>query len=199
MSPARSRFLRDNAFLVAAITLPLLVAIFFVVASTIPRWTVPPPSYDLLFRVSRPYQARSSSVSVEFRVREGRVEAVAKPATHPYPEQWDLLLFDHETMHVRDIPVDVPETLPEGESRTIVVEIPAGRRISEDPKAPDGYELSTRSNGGGLVGDIFGMSRSRQRVALVNGGRVVEIVLPRSYDDGYVSVFPVGWAVGDGR
>ena len=47
MARSGGRFIRDNAFMVAAIALPVLVAGLFILASAVPRWTVPPPSYDL--------------------------------------------------------------------------------------------------------------------------------------------------------
>ncbi len=43
------RFVRDNAFLIAAVALPLVVVGFFLLFTAIPRWTVPPPQHDLLF------------------------------------------------------------------------------------------------------------------------------------------------------
>src|SRR6478735_3199762 len=49
------RFLRDNAFLVAAGLLPVLVVGFFLLATAIPRWTVPPPAYDLIVKGYKPY------------------------------------------------------------------------------------------------------------------------------------------------
>jgi hypothetical protein len=78
MAPGPSRFLRDNAFIVAAVTLPVLVGAFFVIASAIPRWTVPGPAYDLVMRVGRPYDSVPAKVVVDFRVRDGRVEAIVR-------------------------------------------------------------------------------------------------------------------------
>ena len=46
------RLVRDNAFLIAAAALPVLVVALFLLSTAIPRWTVPPPAYDVLLRTS---------------------------------------------------------------------------------------------------------------------------------------------------
>ena len=83
MARSLSRFLRDNAFIVAAVVLPVAVAAFFAVATVIPRWTVAPPSYDLVMRTTGPYDATPAGVMVEFAVRGGRVEATLRPGMDP--------------------------------------------------------------------------------------------------------------------
>jgi hypothetical protein len=204
MARSLSRFLRDNAFVVAAVVLPVAVAAFFVVATVIPRWTVPPPSYDLVMRTTRPYDASRPGVVVDFAVRGGRVEATLRPPTPPnvYAEPSALLLFDHNTMSVREIPLELPARMEEGEPpRTIVVEALSRRRISPQAEAPDGYALQNRTgNSPGLVGELFGMGRYRQTAALVNDGRVVQLTLPAPFRDPYQSpVYHVGWVLEEGQ
>ena len=204
MARSLSGFLRDNPFIVAAVVLPVAVAAFFVVATLIPRWTVPPPSYDLVMRTTRPYDATRTGVVVEFAVRGGRVEATLRAPTPPniYAEPSALLLFDHNTMSVREIPLELPTRMEEGEPpRTIVVEALSGRRVSPQAAAPDGYALQNRTGGSpGLVGDIFGMGSYRQTAALVNGGRVVRLTLPAPFRDPYQSpVYHVGWVLEEGQ
>jgi hypothetical protein len=204
MAWSLSGFLRDNAFIVAAIALPVAVAGLFLVATVIPRLTVPPPAYDLVMRATRPYDATRTGVIVEFAVRGGRVEATLRPPPPPnvYAEPSALLLFDHETMSVREIPLELPTRMDEGEPpRTIVVEALSDRRVSPQAAAPDGYALQNRTGGSpGLVGDIFGMGSYRQTAALVNGGRVVPLTLPAPYRDPYQSpVYHVGWVLDEGQ
>ena len=72
----------------------------------------------------------------------------------------------------------------------------AGRRVLADARAPDGYELNSRSNRGpGIVGDLFGMRSYGDRVSLVNRGRVVRISLPGDrYGYGYgYGLSVLGW------
>ncbi|MGH9253835.1 MAG: hypothetical protein ACRD3C_04615 [Vicinamibacterales bacterium] len=203
MTRRLSGFLRDNAFIVAAVALPVAVAAFFVIATVIPRWTVPAPAYDLVLRANRPYDATRTAVMVEFTVRDGRVEATVRAPTPPnvFVEPRALLLFDHETMSVREIPVELPTRMAEGEPpRTIVVEALSDRRVSPQVAAPDGYALQVRRGGNpGLVGDLFGMGSYQQTAVLVKGGRVVEIDLPAPYRDPYQSpVYHIGWVLEEG-
>ena len=201
MTSGRGRFLRDNPFLAAAVALPVVIAAFFVAASAIPRWTVPAPAHDLVLRAAR-YDSSPAGVVVDFAVRSGRVEADVRSAPpHSYPQAWMLFLFDHETLEVREVPLELPASLPEGETRTVVVDALAGRRVSAMTTAPDGYELTASTGGGaGLVGDLFGMGRNRQRVFLARDGRVVSLDLPSPYRNPYISpVYAVGWIIDERR
>jgi hypothetical protein len=199
MAEQRRSFLKDNAFLVAAGVLPVIVAGFFVLANAIPRWTVPDPQYDLVMRAERPYQAQPPKVLVEYFVRNGQVHATVRPAPeNSYIQSWGLLVFEHASKKVREVPVSLPEELAKDESRTFVIEEFAGRRVSNAAVAPDGYQLTTKTNsGGGLVGDLFGMGRYRQRVGLTNSGRLVPLEFPAPYTPApYPSlVMTVGWIV----
>jgi hypothetical protein len=98
-------------------------------------------------------------------------------------------------MSLSRIPVDLP-TLAEGDApRTIAIPVLAGRKIVADTKAPDGYEVQTRtSSGSGIVGDLFGMRRYDRGVSLVNRGRVVPIKMPSELEYLY-GVYPVGWVI----
>jgi len=194
--PRSGRFLRDNAFVVAALALPVAVVLLFLVASAIPRWTVPPPAYDLVLRLGGQYDA-ARRISVEYAVRDGRIEALVRPlAANGYPQVPSLVLVDHASMHAREIPVPLPVTMAESDPpRTILVEALAGRRVLAQAVAPDGYEFQLRTRRGpGLVGDLFGMNRYDQSSALVKGGRVVSIVLPAASPYQY-PVHAVGWVV----
>jgi len=198
MTPGPS-FLRDNIFLVAAVSLPLLVVAFFLASSAIPGWLVPPPAYDLLISATDTYNQANPRMTVDFAVRDGRVEATfrAVPA-NSYGQRSRLFLFDHTTMSIREIPVELPDNLVEGDPpRTIVVDALEGRQLLTQVKAPDGYQLeSRRRRGPGIVGDVFGMNRYDSAVSLVNKGRVIPIELPPPYQNIYFSpVSAVGWLV----
>ena len=194
-------FLRDNAFLVAAVALPAVVVALFLLATAIPRWTVPGPAYDLLVRAGGPYDQTVPRVALDFSVRDGRVEATFRPLNaNAYPQLATLFLIEHDTLNAREIPVEIPRDLKDGDPpRTVVIDMPGGRLVRAGARMPDGYELSTRSqHGGGLVGDIFGMNRYDQDTILVNRGRVIAITLPSPYR--YLSpVTAIGWLDDPGR
>src|SRR5438105_8375260 len=200
MTPGRG-FLRDNLFLVAAVSLPLIVVAFFLASSAIPRWRVPPPTYDLLMKATDGYNPASPRATVDFEVRNGNVEAIVRPlAPNAYGVRSRLFVFDHNRMSVREIPVDLPnlEEVKEGDPpRTIVVDALPGRQLLAEAKAPDGYQFESRSRRGpGIVGEVFGMNRYDPEAAVLNRGRVIPIVLPSPYQNVYVSpVYSLGWLV----
>jgi hypothetical protein len=195
--PAPSRP-RDNTFLIAAVALPLVVVGLFLVASAVPRWTVPPPTYDLVIRADGGYQPSPSQVVVAFRVRDGRLEADLLPAVpNTYPPEPSLFVIDHRTGDAREIALDLPVALTgESTARAVVVEALAARRVLEGPRAPDGYRFEHRSGRGpGVVGEIFGMRRYGEAAAIVKDGRVVPIELPPPYR---YAVEPIGWLEPEG-
>jgi hypothetical protein len=198
MTPGRG-FLRDNLFLVAAVSLPLVVVAFFIASSSIPRWFVPPPAYDLLIRATDAYNQTNPRITVDFDVRDGKVEATFRPvAANSYAVRSRLFLFDHDTMNAREIPVDLPENLVEGNPpRTIVVDALAGRKVLTQAKAPDGYQLESSSQRGpGIVGELFGMNRYNSEALLVNKGRVIQFELPTAFRNIYLSpVSAIAWLV----
>jgi hypothetical protein len=204
MTPG-SGLLKDNAFLVAAISLPLVVVGFFMLSSAIPRWTVPPPAYDLVLRAVDLYNQTPARAAVDFDVRDGKVEATVRPvAANAWGQRSKLFLFDHATMSVREIPLQLPDdldNLTEGDPpRRIVVDALVGRQVVQQAIAPDGYQLESPSGRGpGIVGDIFGMHRYESQASLVNKGRLIPIVLPPPFQNNYGSFpYAVGWLVDNG-
>lgn len=202
MSP--KQVLRDNAFIVAAIALPVLVAAFFLIASVVPRWTVPLPTYDAILKVDGPYNGERRATSVDFGIRDDRVVAFVKPVDsngYAWPRR-TLLVVDHETLTAKEVPFTPPDQLNDGEKeRVIVVDALAMTPVSTGAEAPDGYALRTRDNSGGpgLIGEIFGMRSYRQRVTLFGRGRAVNVTLPALFSDAYRQVTFVGWVTGDAR
>ena len=196
--------------LVAAFALPGAVAALFLVAMAIPRWTVPLPQHDLVMSIER-WDSTPADVFVTFVVRDGRLEADLRPVIKPdnpavgltYPPKYALLLFDHQAMEVRELPLTLPQSLAEGETRTVPVEALAGRRIVPGGDAPDGYKVSslnTGSSGGGIVGEVFGMNRRYRRgVAVAKNGRTVDLELPGPHRDSYNEIHTIGWIADDGR
>lgn len=187
------RWFRDNAFLVAAVALPLLVVGVFLLLTAIPKWTVAPPQYDLLVYTSD-YDRQGSRIAMDLSVRDGALQATVRPVlADTYPPRVRLWRFDHHTMSTTEIPVDLPAETPGDElPRTFAVDALRGRRIVTDSRASDGYEFRTPSNGGpGLIGDVFGMRRHDNRAVIVNRGRVVQIKIPAPNQ--YASPVFLGW------
>jgi hypothetical protein len=193
------RFVRDNAFLIAAAALPVAVVALFLLATAIPRWTVPPPAYDVLLRTSTFDQA-NPRVLVEFTVRDGKLLATLRQALpNVYPNRNTLWVVDHRTMSVREVSIDAATQVRDDElPTTIVVDALKDRRVLDGTKSPDGYEVrQPEYRSTGLVGDLFGMGRSGRGISLRKQGRVVPIELPGTYQN-QSAVF-VGWLTDGGR
>jgi hypothetical protein len=108
------------------------------------------------------------------------------------------LYFDHESMTVREISLDLPSSLEPGEeNRTVVIAELATMKVSAQTTAPDGYRLENSTSGSpGIVGDLFGIGRYRQNVALANRGRIIRLELPSPYQQPYQSTtYAVGWVL----
>ena len=102
-----ARLLRDNAFLVGAVSLPVAVVGLFLLVTAIPKLTVSPPGYDLLLQTTE-YDRAHSSISVELFVRDEALQArlrVVKDAQTPRVRLWR---FDHTTLSAREVPMNLP-------------------------------------------------------------------------------------------
>jgi hypothetical protein len=87
--------LRDNAFLVAAMSLPLVVVAFFLLSTALPRRMVPPPTYDLLIRATDTYNQTNPRLMVDFDVRGGKA-MVTFHASRPMASEWYTAWFTRE-------------------------------------------------------------------------------------------------------
>lgn len=199
MGVPSSGFLRNNAFLVAAVSLPVVIVGFFLIATTVPRWLVEPPAYDLVLRAYSTYDQAAPPVVVDFAIRDAHIEATFRPVNpNTYPQRAALFVVDHDTMNVREIFVEPPTDLSADDPPlTVVVEALADRRVLAQAAAPDGYAFETGSGRGpGLAGELFGMRGSRRRLSLVKNGRVVPINLPSPYR---FNITPIGWLAEEGQ
>jgi hypothetical protein len=190
-------FLRDNVFLVAAVLLPVVVVGFFLLATAIPQWTVPPPAYDLLVKGYKPYSGDVRlKVSYDLDVRNGRLQLTVRPlATEQYQNKPVLFLIDHRTQDARELPLTLRETPPDAPETTVLDPV-AGRTLLDGAKAPDGYTLEARPyHSSGLLGDLFGMHSYQAGMVLMNRGRVLPVALPEPFDS---QAYFVAWVSNEG-
>ena len=61
-------FARQNAALVAGISLPIVVVVFFLLATSVPRLLVDPPRHDFLFVQNDAYSADRSRLRHEIDI-----------------------------------------------------------------------------------------------------------------------------------
>lgn len=186
------KLVKDNAVLVTGITLPLLVVVFFLVATYVPGSFVAPPRHDLVFTSYDHSYLNAPPIRVHIRVSDGRLIGNLYKNGTSIPR---LFVFEHATQNVREIAIELPKDLEDfNEGQAISIPDAADMRISTNLRAPDGYEFRANRYRRGLVGDLFfGGTRSRQHVIAKNGATVT--IPPTGYQD-YYGVNFVGWVVG---
>ena len=191
------KFLRENLMIVVSIVLPLLVVIFFALASVVPGMFATPPEHDLLLTHQGATIATESPVKISLSVQDDRLKAlVVKSDGSNYGNNPRLFRYFHANGEIREI--NIPMTgeladLPEG-TEISVPEL-SGLRVSSAIRAPDGYEFrGYRSRGGGLMMELFGGNRNRHSVTIAKDGAIIRVRLPAS-DYWYNDVRFLGWVI----
>lgn len=188
MNDKTPSWLQRNAFLVAAAGLPIIVVVFFLAATEIPKWTVEDPTYDPVFALTR-YDNRSADYALEFKVENGRLLAIVKCVPdNGYASYQQLYRYHVDTGELEEIPVDVPDAVLErlGDAPSVAGKSPpsesfepgvlTGVALNTRLVAPDGYEFVHEYSGNrGLFGELFGMGGGRYRLGLTRSGRFVAI------------------------
>jgi hypothetical protein len=195
------RFIKENPALAAGIGLPVLLVILFSVAAAIPKWTVAPPEYDLLFTTNQ--YDRNSDVEVRFQVVDGHIKAQQRKVdkNNSYNNNLPhLYRYNVKSNNIREIAVST--NLPgdsQGWQELPVPEVDS-LKIDSNIKAPDGYEF--RNEYGYYRGDMFlfpfGGSRYYNGVSIVKDGRSVsfpEIGSNRYYYGNEVKF--LGWIIAE--
>lgn len=192
-------FLRENLMIVVSVALPLLVAIFFALATVLPGLFAPPPRHDLLMSLHGRSTGRNTELNIRFALEEGRVRVMAIKPERPYAHDMPRLFrYDHLKDEVTEIAIPLPGETSGFEQET---EIPVPEledlTVVDTLVAPDGYEFRGRRHSGGLMTDLFGASRYRTDVSIAKNGAIRRIRLPAS-DYWYNDIRFVGWVTGQG-
>jgi len=189
-------FLRENLMIVVSIALPLLVAIFFGLASVLPGLWSTPPQHDLLMTLQGRTTAKTSEYRIKLVVKNEQLSAVVVKSKNPnYDNNPRLFRYSHLNGEVREISIPIPENIEDpGDGLEIPIPALAGLRVTDAIQAPDGYEFRGRRRGGGLMTELFGGSRNRTDVSIAKSGAIVRVRLPTS-DYWYNNVHFVGWVI----
>lgn len=190
------KFLRENAAIFIGAALPVVVVLFFVLATQLPKAYVAPPMHDVvLLSQNGAFGARPMRVDV--RVENGALRArVYQPdyAGNPAPYYGTvprIYLWNHETQSVRELTLDLPQSETFANGTEAVVPELVGVRLSADSVAPDGYVFASRGNDSGVFGMFF--SRNEPRSVLEKDGAVQRLELPNEAP--YWGVQFLGWVV----
>jgi len=186
--------------IVVSVALPLLLILFFALASVLPGLYTAPPAYDLLLTLQGMDTAKTARVRIDLTVTGGQLKAIARQSDGSYHDNYPRLFrYSHLTGEVREISIPTPENFSELKDGTdIPIPELAGLKVSDKLRAPDGYEFNGSGRGGGFVTELFGGSRKRNDVRISKNGAVVRVRLPTS-DYWYNGARFVGWVLnGDG-
>ena len=106
-------FLRKNLMIVVSIALPLLVALFFTLASVLPGLYSTPPAHDLLLTLKGRATSKTSHVKISLVIEDEQIKLLAVNSKEPgYDNNPRLFRYDHLSGEVREISIPVPENIP---------------------------------------------------------------------------------------
>jgi hypothetical protein len=187
------KYIRQNPMIAAGILLPFVIVLFFLLATAIPRWMVEPPAYDFLFTVPDNRGSRPE-IEMRFDVVDNRLRVRLFKTKVNYRNVPSLYLFEHETLDVREISIDIPndpETFEDGDN--IDLADFSNRQITAARKAPDGYEIrQPRYRNDNLMTVLFGSNR-RNRLSIHKSGAVIDVRHPENDAYYYYNVNFLGW------
>ena len=186
--------IRQNPMIAAGVLLPLIIVVFFLLATAIPRWLVAAPEYDFVFTVPESNPNRRK-IELTIDVVDNRLRARLFKKNDYYRGVARLYVFEHETQDVREISINIPgnlETFEDGAE----IDVPefANQSISTSRKAPDGYGVLGPGyrRGGNLMTELFG-GRRRHQFSIHKSGAVIEIPNPADNRYYYYSATFLGW------
>lgn len=198
------RFVKENPALAAGIGLPVLLVIFFVLATLIPQWTVEPPQYDAIFTVPD-YQCRDGEAKVSFEFVTGKIKA-----KYSYPKKDNgyvncsgnerIYRFNAKTLVSREITFEIPaKNETNSEPQQFSVPELSDLKIDNNELAPDGYRFNGRNSyySGGFF--PFDNYHYHNGMSISKGGRVVS--LSPINNDRYYSYSDInflGWIIPEG-
>jgi hypothetical protein len=199
-------FFKENFVLIVGLTLPVLLMIGFMVASSLPQKMADPPKYDLVFSTTD-YRNNSGGipVTVQLVVKDGVLKAqytrVVPPPAGYYSNNWKkLYVYEAKTQKVRELPFGLPEDMDKIVGmREETVDATKDMKLDTTLTSPDGYELSSNRYGHhGLVNGIFwGWDGSSNETRIRKGSSSVPLSTGDSRTSFYYgSVEFVGWVTG---
>lgn len=195
---ALKNFIKENLTLVAAVALPLVLVIGFMLASALPRALTAPPAYTAVFALDNTRYNSPQQQSSELFVRDGRLFARIIP--RPAGEQNNYYNARSQRLYTYDAATDtlrpVSYNLPQVEAQREVELASAGLgRIDTTNRAPDGYVFDNEGYyNGGIVTDVFVGGRNGRSARIRKGGASYKI--PNIDGNRYMSNLQfLGWIV----
>lgn len=191
------KFIKDNFVLVVGLALPILLIVFFFIATVIPKSMATPPQYEMIFTTVDYRHQNTADYSVDYLIKDKHIMVKAKwrDDKHRSYNSEKLMAYNGKTNTVREIEVDVDAIGLNATYNAIILDITKHLKINTKRMAPDGYHFEhTRYGSGGLLGGLFGGSRHNRDHRLKKG--VVAYAIPDNEANYYYrQVKFLGWVV----
>lgn len=157
-------FIKQNASLVLALALPLILAVFFLISKQVSVTDHPPPAHDFILGQDYSYDQRfeiavvNDRLSVKFNYPTAQEAQNIAPIKAP-----DLYLVNAKTLVAEPITLELPADArspgPGKHGTAIQLSVPKLESLKLTPVkiAPDGYELDAYGyyRDGNLMTEIF--------------------------------------------
>ena len=173
-------FIKEKPALAAGIGLPVLLIIFFTLATVIPQWMVAPPQYDVIFTV-QDYQCIGGEGKVHFDFAGGKIKA-----KYSYPKKENnyvncgdnqkIYRFNAKNLISKEITFEIPAKKDAvSDWQQVEVGELQNLQIDNNPIAPDGYRFMDK--GGYYSGGLFpfGGYTSYNGMSISKNGRAISL------------------------
>ena len=189
---SKPSFIKQNFSMVVGVALPVLLVLFFWLATIVPKMWVEAPQHNLIFTSDHyDYNAQLHG-TVRFDVKEGKLRAFFhEVGNQGYRQVPRLFYFNVTTESTREIVLDMPADLTDG----VAIEIPEmeSHKFSNETRSPDGYTFDNSYRG--RHGIFFGGGGYRYHSKIEKDGRAIKIPMP-SGDSSYQNLRFLGWDLG---
>ena len=100
--------------IVVSIALPLLVVLFFAMASVLPGLYSTPPAHDLLISFQGSATSKTAQVRITLTVIDGQLKALTSPLDNTYHDNYPRLFrYNHSSDEISEISIPVPDNITE--------------------------------------------------------------------------------------
>lgn len=185
------KWIKDNLVLVAGIALPVLLVAGFFLLSKAPAVLTDPPEYDFLLVAYRYDHQHPRDFNLSFDVRDRKLQGKVTPAKEgqstPSRQYAGIFRYNAADNSFDEVAYELPEGIDGLEEPLFfLVEETAHLDLDKRKKSPDGYvfEYLGYRGRGGLLGELFGMSRRYDSNYVLNRDGAY-LNLPKPASDAY--------------
>lgn len=185
-------FLKDNIALVAAIALPALLAVVFMISALVVRVSVADPVTD--FFVVTDYYDNGSRFQFDVNNERLNINYRAAEKDVTYSSKPRLWRVNVPEMTVQEISLNTPSG---NGAKAINIPGVTDIKVVNVSPGPDGYSfVDTYRSGGNIMTEVFSMDAPRgNRQGITKDGRLVSFKIPDGNDYNYYNSRFLGWVV----